>query len=136
MTKYILILTIIVTLTSCSTMHRSMQESNTRLNLTKNDFTLSDQVSGEASTTKIIMIDFARLFKSQTGTVGGDFSIPIIGGFISDKTSSYALYELMKANPGYDVVIYPQFEVKSNSFLFFFSKTTVKATARLGKLNK
>ncbi len=132
--------------TSCSTLNQSVREPNTRLNLTKSDFSLSEQVSGEATTTKILSIDWSRLFKKEMGTVDGPASgisaasIPIIGGFISDKTSSYALYNMMKNNKGYDVVLYPQFETKVNRPIlglgFLFSKTYVKATARLGTLNK
>jgi hypothetical protein len=46
----------------------------------------------------------------------------------------------MSSNPGYDVVFYPQFEtkvVKPFLGLGFLTKiTTVKTTARLGKLNQ
>lgn len=46
----------------------------------------------------------------------------------------------MDNNPGYDVIFYPQYEtkvVKNILGLGFLSKiTTVKTTARLGKLNK
>jgi len=40
----------------------------------------------------------------------------------------------MKKNPGYDVVLYPQFETKKFVIPFIYSKTKVKATARLGKI--
>lgn len=136
----------IMTLTSCSTLNQSMREPNTRLNLTKSDFTLSEQVTGEATTIKILSIDWSRLFKKEMGSVEGGApsvsaaSIPVIGGFISDKTSSYALFNMMKNNKGHDVVLYPQFETRVNRPIlglgFLFSKTYVKATARLGTLNK
>lgn len=44
----------------------------------------------------------------------------------------------MNANPGYDVVVYPQYETKIERpiGLGIFKITTVKVTARLGKLNK
>jgi hypothetical protein len=136
---------------SCTNINRSMREPNTRLNLEKKDFTLSDQVTGEATSTKILGIDFARLFLKEGGNtqndnaIGGALlpinlaSIPVIGGFIYDATAGYALYDMMKKNPGYDVVLYPQFEttVKRPIGLgFIFKITTVKTTARLGKLNK
>jgi hypothetical protein len=49
------------------------------------------------------------LFTQKTGNVEGGAaginlaSLPVIGNVMSDKTSNYALYELMNNNPGYDV---------------------------------
>jgi hypothetical protein len=67
-------------------------------------------------------------------------SLPVVGNVLGDKTSNYALYELMNNNPGYDVIFYPQYEVKVVKPIIgigFLTKiTTVKTTARLGKLNK
>ncbi len=123
-----------------------MREPNTRLELTKSDFSLSDQVSAEATSTKILGIDFARIFTKKTGMVNGDASaislasIPVVGNFVSEKTANYALYNLMSGNPGYDVVVYPQYETKVFKPVvgvgFIVTITTVKTTARLGKLNK
>jgi len=136
-------------LTSCTNINKSMREPHTRLNLEKKDFTFSDQVTGEATSTKILGIDFKRLFKKESGTHSNDnassalpfslASIPVLGGFIVDGTAGYALYDMMQKNPGYDIVFYPQYEttVKRPIGLgFLYKVTTVKATARLGKLNK
>jgi hypothetical protein len=132
--------------TSCTSINKTMREPNVRVDLTKNDFTLSDQLSAEASSIKIIGIDFARLFTQKTGNVEGGAaginlaSLPVIGNVMSDKTSNYALYELMNNNPGYDVVFYPQYETKIFKPILGIGVltkiTTVKTTARLGKLNK
>lgn len=136
-------------LTSCTNINRSMREPSTRLNLEKKDFTLSDQVTGEATSTKIIGIDWKRLFLKESGSHQNDnaigglpislAAIPVIGGFIVDGTSGYALYDMMQKNPGYDVVLYPQYEITVKRPIgigFIYKVTTVKATARLGKLNK
>lgn len=136
-------------LTSCTNINRSMREPNTRLNLEKKDFSLSDQVSGEATSTKILGIDWNRLFLKESGGHSNDnlrpslpinlASIPVIGGFVMDPTAGYALYDMMKKNPGYDVVLYPQYEATVKRPIgigFIYKITTVKATARLGKLNK
>jgi hypothetical protein len=142
--SFLSIMTIVLFFSSCSSTLKTMREPNTRVNFEKKDFTLSEQVSAEAKTTRILMIDFKRLFNKQSGEIiGGPGSIipviPVIGGFIVDGTQGYALHNLMKNNPGYDVVFYPQYETKINRpFLglgFIFNKITVKATARLGKLN-
>lgn len=123
-----------------------MREPNVRVDLNKSDFTLSDQVKAEATSTTIIGIDFTRLFIKKTGSVEGGAalislaSLPVIGNVLSDKTANYALYELMNNNPGYDVIFYPQYETKVEKPIlgigFFTKVTTVEVKARLGKLNK
>jgi hypothetical protein len=136
-------------MTACTTTHRSMREPNVRVDLTKSDFSLSDQVTGEASSTRILTIDFSRLFNKTTGAINNPAAvqslpinlamIPVIGSALVDPTANYALYEMMKANPGYDVVFYPQYEtkvVRPIGIGLILKTTTVKATARLGKLNK
>ncbi|MCX6192052.1 MAG: hypothetical protein NT109_07190 [Flavobacteriia bacterium] len=143
--KMVMFVAVIVAFSSCTTLNHSMREPNTRVNLNKSDFSLSEQVSAEATCTKIIGIDFKRLFTKETGTVEGGAlsvslaSIPVIGTIVADKTANYALYNLMDANPGYDVVFYPQYETKVIKPIlgigFLTTITKVKATARLGKLN-
>jgi hypothetical protein len=123
-----------------------MREPYTRVELNKNDFTLSDQVTATASSTKIFGIDFERLFTKKTGIIEGGgsafinfASIPVVGNIVADQTANYSLYELMINNPGYDVVFYPQYETKVEKPLgvgFIIKTTTVKTTARLGKLKK
>jgi hypothetical protein len=144
--KLLLILAVITTLSSCTTINQSMREPNTRVNLNKADFTLSDQVSAEAQSVKILGIDFERLFMKKTGVIeeGSSVislaSIPVVGNYIADKTTNYSLHELMTKNPGYDVVFYPQYETKIVKPVlglgFILKITTVKSAARLGKLNK
>jgi hypothetical protein len=142
--KFLFLACSILLLASCATMNKSMREPNVRVQLEKSDFTLSGQVSAEASTTKILSIDFNRLFNKKTGTIEGSqtislASIPVVGTVLGDRTANYALYDLMNANSGYDVIFYPQYETRiSRPFLglgFIYKKITVKATARLGKLN-
>ncbi|MEN9303835.1 MAG: hypothetical protein RL264_2264 [Bacteroidota bacterium] len=147
LTKIFAVLTIFVFVTSCSSVSKTLREPNVRVELERNDFELSPQVSAEASTTRILSIDWNRLFKKEQASVEGWSSsfintanIPVIGSPIPglDRTQNYALYNLMVANPGYDVVFYPQYETRvSKPFLgigFIYSKTEVKATARLGKM--
>jgi len=137
---------VIVTLSSCTSYNRAMREPNARIEFNKNDFTLSEQVTAEATETKIIGIDFSRLFTRKTGVAAGNSaiaiplsSIPAIGSLMFNRVTNYALYALMQNNPGYDVVFYPQYETKIRRPIgigFFYKITTVKTTARLGKLNK
>lgn len=145
MTIFVAILFASVILSSCTTVNKAMKEPNVRVELESDDFTLSDQVSAEAKSTTILGIDFARIFKKETGTVESSgsaaisvASVPVIGTVLEDKTSNYALYDLMNNNEGYDVVFYPQYEKKVVKPIlgigFLTTITTVKATARLGKL--
>lgn len=133
-------------LSGCTATNHSMREPNANMQWEKADFSYSEQVSGEASTTRVFMIDWSRLFKKESGsiesTIAGSLpislsDIPVIGGFITDRTVNYALYDMMQKNPGYDVVFYPRYEttVKSPIGLSFIVHTTkVKATARLAKI--
>lgn len=133
-------------LSSCTSYHNTMREPNVRVDLNKSDFTFSEQVSADAVTHKILGIDFSRLFTKKTANIDNprvkskSFNIPIIGNMVNDRTTSYALYELMNNNKNYDVVIYPQYEKRVYKPVlgigFFYKKTEVKTTARLGKLNK
>ena len=137
-----MVMTII--LSGCTATNHTMREPNAHMQWHKADFSYSGQVSAEASTTKILMIDWQRLFKKESGTVAGGgalidlASLPVIGSVRYDRTANYALHKLMLDNPGYDVIFYPQYEVKNSypgPFRVFFQKTDVKVTARLAKIN-
>lgn len=132
--------------TGCTSVHKTMREPNVLLELEMDNIELSQQVSAEATSTKIIGIDWARLLHFESGWIsqGGASmlinmaSIPVMGTFIADPTANFALYEMMMDNPNYDVVLYPQFETTVERPIlgigFIKKTTTVKATARLGKL--
>lgn len=122
----------------CSVMSRSMKEPSNNIQFQKNDFEYSDQVSGEATEVKILGVDWARLFGHKMGELqnsSNSFNIPIIGGLIGNKVNGYALYNVMLDNPGYDIVLYPQYET-SKTNLIITKITKVKVTARLGKIKK
>ena len=119
-----------------------MREPNTKVTFEKKDFTLSDPVSAEATSVQILGFDFSHV---KRGTAGiskdgrSSFSMHVMGSMMCSPAASYSLYNLMKGNAGYDVVFYPQYEtttVRPLGFGCLYKKTTVKTTARLGKLNK
>lgn len=124
-------------LTSCTSLQKNMKEANTLVGLQKADFTLSDQVTGSAKEVKILMVDWARLFKKEKGYT---FSTPLIGTgrtIKTDKAEAYALNDMLSSRiTEYDAVFYPSFEKERLKILFFYSKTEVTVRARLGKLNK
>ncbi len=139
-----LLIMILIFSTGCTTINKTVREPNVRVELNRNDFTLSEQVSAEGKSTKVLGIDFRRLFMTKTGQIESDSKfiswaqIPVIGTIVTDRTANYALYELMMENEGYDVVFYPQYETKVVRPIlgigFLLNRTTVKITARLGKL--
>jgi len=132
----------VVLFSSCTTYQRTMTDSNSRVNFTSKDFTITPAYGGYAQQTRIIGIDWARLFRHKEGEItnsmgmgASSFSIPVIGSVLNPTSvDAYALYDLMKAHPNYDAVFYPQFKRKHFNFLGIYSHTKVEVKARLGKL--
>ncbi len=122
---------------SCHPYSSMMKEPNIRFEYTSHDIDISEQFTAEATTIRVLGIDWSRWFKkSETGYLNSA-GVPIIGSFVEDKTVSKALYKLMQEHPGYDVVVYPQYSKEAKKPVLgtdIYSKTTVKVTARLGKL--
>lgn len=137
-----LVIVSVFALASCTSINKGMREPNSRVDFTSKDFTFSEQQSAEAVEIKIIGVDWKRLFNRELGSVDklpfgvSVTSIPVIGGYLASKPSSYALYNLMSASPGYDVIFYPQFEttVKRPIIIPIYKVTTVKVKARLAKI--
>ena len=127
-------------LTSCSMTSKTMKEPFSKIELERDDFTLSGQKTAKATSVRIVGIDFARLFNQRVGNPLPVPSIPIIGSAIYDPTSSYAMYNVMDANPGHDFIFYPQYETKTTcpilGLCFINSITTVEVTTRLGKFKE
>ena len=125
-----------VAFTSCELQSHSMKQPNNIVKFVKDDFKYSPQVTGEATSTQILMIDWARLFSKKMGEApeAGVVEIPVIGNLIANKVNNNALFNIMQDNPGYDVVFYPSFEPKTKNYLYLYKVTTVKVTARLAKI--
>lgn len=139
--KHSVLLSALVLMLGSCTLNKSMKMANTRVEFEKEDFEFTEQVSGEATETRIFFIDWARLFtrtKSGSLIVDGAPEIPVIGGVLSNPTQGYALYDMMNKNEGYDVVFYPTYTKKiSRPILgmgFILKTTEVKAKARLAKI--
>ncbi|SHF75348.1 hypothetical protein SAMN05444274_108122 [Mariniphaga anaerophila] len=92
----------------------------------------SGSQSNDVGITGNFMIDPIEQSLSAIGAVSA--IIPVLGDYGKGKASRYALYNLMRDNPGYDVVIYPQYETKRFIVPVFYSKQTVRVTARLGRI--
>ncbi len=126
-------------MTSCSSYRHTMREPNTHVEFYASDFELSEPVSAEATVTRILWIDWERTFgTSKAGFANNGSELPIIGNMIYGG-ANIALYKLMKENPGYDVIFYPQVEIHKSAPVFgtdFYSSTTYTVTARLGKMKQ
>jgi hypothetical protein len=119
-------------LSSCTSLTSSIKSPTNYIEFNKNDFEYTKQVSSKAS------IDFFLTWPLNNTRKTGEFSksSAIIYGFPSKlkKAENVAIYNLLKENPGYDVVLYPKFDTKFSGFIITNAEVTV--TARLGKLKK
>lgn len=122
---------------SCKVSSSVMREPNLRFEFNSDDITISEQFSAEATTIKVLWVDWNRLFGKREGGYLNNASVPILGAIVEDQTVNAALYKLMQEHPGYDVVLYPQYQKAVHKPVLgthLYSKTTVTVTARLGKL--
>ncbi len=121
---------------SCSMTNKNMKSPNNIVKFEKSDFEFSGQVVGEGTQTRIFGVDWANLFSSKTGNVveASIINIPVIGNLPIKSSASYALYDIMEKNPGYDVVFYPQYETKVTGLPIIFQKSHTTVRARLGKI--
>lgn len=125
---------------SCKMTQVGMQNSDTQLQLRPFDLEISDTKTASASVTRVIGIDFSRLFKvdganfSRNGIASG-FMVPVLGAEIVSADQQYALRSLIEDHngTGYDMVLYPKFQQKITSFIVF-TKTETTVTARFAKL--
>ncbi len=127
----------IIAFTSCTSIHKTTKQPHSKVEINMNDFNLSEQKTAKATSVTIVGIDFERLFMQKTGDFGSSAaSIPIVGQYLADKTSSYAMYNLLDENDGGDFVFYPQMEKKTQCPIIGICAltriTTVKVKARVG----
>lgn len=130
-------LTSMIILSSCTAIHKTKKQPFSAVDIAMDDFNLSEQKNASATSVTIFGIDFERLFIKKTGSAGSiASSIPIVGTFLTDPTSSYAMYNLLKDNEEGDFIFYPQTEKKTQCPIIGMCAltkiTTVKVKARVG----
>ena len=108
---YIIFMTLFIS--SCTSVHKTIKQPFSSVQIKMNDFDLSEQKSASALSVTTLGIDFGRLFLTKTGSAGGITSVPILGQYLSDPTTSYAMYELLDNNSSGDFVFYPQINKKT-----------------------
>lgn len=130
--KMVMVFFLALLIASCSSMNRTIKESYINVDFNRNDFEFSDQLSATGIQVKVFGVDWKRLFHKESGSFT---KASVMGSHVKLSTAdSYAISELLKTYPGYDVVFYPYFERKHKSFLIFFSKNEVHVKARLAKI--
>ncbi len=128
-----------ILLASCTMHQRTIADSNSRVNFEAKDWTITGAYGGQARVTRVLGIDWARLFMQRAGGHTGSsnsISFPVIGWLApTQEADRYAMFDLLERHAGYDAMFYPQFKRKRLNVLGIYSRTTSEITARLGKLN-
>ena len=143
--KILFFITILLFVSSCTMVNHSVSTPIIYLS----DLNVSDEVWGQAKSTKVLGIDFQRLLKRniESANVGlSTTSIPIftvgnigapavqtIGISIID-TESLALNDLLNKNKEYDVLISPKFSKTTEGFWPIYWTETVMVKARVGTI--
>lgn len=150
-------------LSSCNVSRNSMREANYQLWLHHEDLAYSSQLTGKAEQTKVLFLDFERLLGKKKWEYGNFGDLPsdpfgsnvnvnasgsvinnadaVIGAVINgvigvssvSRVEQMAMYDLMRQNPGYDMVMFPQFTSRRKWFIVG-SKTEVVCKAKLATL--
>lgn len=128
-----------ILLSSCTVHQRTIADSNSHVQFVASDWTITPPYGGQARVTRVLGIDWARLFTQRAGGHSGmsnSISFPVIGWLApTQEADRYAMFDLLEHHTGYDALFYPQFKRKRFNFLGLYSRTTSELTARLGKLN-
>jgi hypothetical protein len=143
--KVLLFIATYLLVSGCTMVNHSVPTSIIYLS----DLNVSDEVWGQAKSTKILGIDFQRLMKrniesanvglsttsipSITATNYGGTDFQIMGLTIID-TESLALNDMLKKNKEYDVLISPKFSKTTEGFWPFYWTETVMVKARIGTI--
>lgn len=120
---------------SCVSTHMSITGSTPQLNIELKDLEVTEPVEATAVSVKLFGVDWGRLLSRNEADVRGSVYTSLLS---LDRTENYAVYDLLKKNKGYDIVLYPQFyKVTRKPFLglgLIYKVTEVKVSARMAKL--
>ena len=133
----IICVSLIVGMSACTSIHKTAKQPYSHVQLERGDFDLSKQKTASATAISILGIDFERLFMKKTGSFGPSAtSLPIVGKYLADPTTGYAMYNLLSANEGGDFIFYPQVEKKVScpviGICWIQKTTTVEVKSRIG----
>ena len=144
--KILFFISFYIFISGCTMVNHSIPTSMIYLS----DLNISDEVWGQAKSTKILGIDFQRIFKRniESANVGlsttsiplfnpaGSIGIPAIQsiGVTVIDTESLALNDLLNKNKIYDVLISPKFSKTTEGFWPIYWTETVMVKARIGTI--
>ena len=143
--KILFFITLFIFVSGCTMVNHSVPTSMIYLS----DLNISDEVWGQAKSTKILGVDFKRLMKRniESANVGlSTTSIPSITainygatdfqilGLTIINTESLALNDLLNKNKEYDVLISPKFSKTAEGFWPIYWTETVMVKARVGTI--
>lgn len=135
-------------LVSCTVTTKQIREVAYPLMTRNGPYRFSEWQVATGTQTKILTIDFRRLFNKQTGVIDSpQWAYPVAtdssrylpqrynAGYSLFGARAYdqAIYNLITENPEYNVVAQPVFEVKRFVIPLLYARTTVSLKARLGK---
>lgn len=124
-----------VTLGSCVSTHSSIANSTPQIQLKPEHLDITEHKEATAVTMRIFGVDWERLFSSRSATIRGSVYTNLLS---FDRTDEYAVYNLLKQNDGYDMVLYPKFNKVVRKPVLgiggICTITEVKVTARMAKL--
>ena len=136
MKKLLFIIGLVVTISSCTTINKSIKQPFSSVDIRMDDFDLSEQKTAKATSVTFFGIDFERLFLKKMGPGSTVASIPVLGQYLSDATTSYAMYNLLEENDGADFIFYPQIEKKTTcpilGICLYMRVSTVEVKSKLG----
>jgi len=136
MKKLMFIIGIALSVSSCTTINKSIKQPFSSVDIKMDDFNLSQQKTAKATSVTIVGIDFERMFIKKMGPGSSVSSIPVLGQYLGDATTSYAMYNLLEENDGADFIFYPQVEKKTTcpilGICLLTRVSTVEVKAKLG----
>lgn len=136
MKKLLFIVGLVVTISSCTTINKSIKQPFSSVDIRMDDFELTEQKTANATSITFVGIDFHRLFIKQMGPGSTVSFIPVLGQYLVDATTSYAMYNLLEENDGFDFIFYPQIEKKTTcpilGICLINRVSTVEVKAKLG----
>ena len=89
--------------------------------MTKADFTVSGDTSGEGCSTQILLVDWSRLFKSEVGRAGSFGGVSMMGNYAAAQATYNAISKVEDAT----YFVLGHTSEKTTSFLPFYYKSCV-----------
>ena len=135
MKKLLFIIGVVVTISSCTTTQKSIKNPASYVELERSDFTLSEQKSASSKSASILIFQITGSDKTAIDNLDR-VTMPIVGQYLTDKTTANAMYKLLEENSDADFIFYPQVEKRNTcpilGICLLYRHTEVEVKSRLG----